>query len=116
MKYYVYLYKDPRSRQPIYIGKGSGGRAVSHWINGTQNNRLGKILKELQNINMKPIISVIFKESENEALRFEALLIYKFGNTDIGTGCLCNRTPNIDDGPYFGQVWRGIGLVLSKRE
>ena len=28
--YYVYLYIDPRSKRPFYVGKGQGERVLSH--------------------------------------------------------------------------------------
>ena len=28
--YYVYMYSDPKTKKPFYVGKGTGNRAFSH--------------------------------------------------------------------------------------
>ena len=30
LKYYVYVYSDPDTKKPFYVGKGKGNRVFSH--------------------------------------------------------------------------------------
>lgn len=113
-QYYVYIYKMPRSREVIYIGKGKNGRALVHWLTGTTNNAFGQILKKLYDKNLKPIISIINMKDEETAFVTEAQLIHHYGCSDIGVGPLCNSTPYVGrerTTPYMGKVWPGIKNV-----
>ena len=30
LKYYVYVYSDPDTKEPFYVGKGKGNRVIKH--------------------------------------------------------------------------------------
>lgn len=101
MVYYVYLYKDPRTLEPFYIGKGKGKRAQKHlWmaqrtIDGCpsyydESPKLKRIIQILE-CNLEPIIDIIFEtNSENEAFREEEKMINHYGRYPEGP--LLNRT------------------------
>jgi hypothetical protein len=94
--FYVYVYRDPRptkNMQPVYIGKGTGDRDLSHWSRGSHNKPLQDFLSHLRSIGAQPICARVF-ETENEAEAFakEVELIKLYGRRDLKTGTLFNRT------------------------
>ena len=98
--FYVYVYKDPRptkNMQPVYVGKGTGDRDLSHWSRGSHNKPLQDFLAHLRKIGMTYICERVFKtENEKEAFDKEVDLIKLYGRRDIKTGCLFNRTDGGD--------------------
>lgn len=77
LRYYVYLYIDPRTenQKPFYIGKGRGSRAFSH-LKDTADTPKGRIIAELRKLNRKPRIELLkYGLSEKEALLVEATAI-----------------------------------------
>ena len=64
LKYYVYLYIDPRTGNPFYVGKGKGNRMNSHLKANS--------LKEFENETQKKIIELkkLKLEPEIEILRY----------------------------------------------
>lgn len=112
MKYYVYIYKNPKTLDPFYVGKGCGNRAYSH-LEKAKKIRKGsreslcivecrKLLKE----NLEPIIEIVSENlDELRAFVAEKEFIKKYGRRDICTGILTNQT---DGGDGF------IGTVRTK--
>ena len=98
--FYVYVYRDPRQRkdrQPVYVGKGTGDRDLSHWSRGSHNKPLQDFLSHLRGANLEPICERVFEtENEKEAFDKEVDLIKLYGRRDIKTGCLFNRTDGGD--------------------
>ncbi|MEK7743813.1 MAG: hypothetical protein AAB578_05445 [Elusimicrobiota bacterium] len=84
--YYVYIYSDPRTQRPFYVGKGKGGRALAHLID-VRDTAKTRILTELRNAGLKPKIEVLAHglTSEETALRIEAAAIDL-----LGLGALTN--------------------------
>lgn len=37
LKYYVYVYSDPDTKEPFYVGKGKGNRAFQHLDDQSEN-------------------------------------------------------------------------------
>ena len=75
LKYYVYLYVDPRTNVPFYIGKGKGDRAFSH-LKGTSESAKAKVISELNKLGKKPRIEILKHGlSEEQALLVEATAI-----------------------------------------
>lgn len=78
--YYVYLYIDPRDGQPFYVGKGQGGRALSHLSEEAESRKCARIA-ELRAEGKVPRIDVLAHalRDEETAFRIEAAVIDLFG-------------------------------------
>jgi len=76
LKYYVYIYRDPRNDEIFYVGKGKGNRAFSH-LKDTSEKRKSIRLAEIAKAGKKPIIEILTHglESEETALKVEAAII-----------------------------------------
>jgi hypothetical protein len=77
---YVYLYIDPRDEKPFYVGKGKGGRALSHLSAAAESRKCAK-LNELRSVGLKPRIDILAHglRDEETAFRVEAAVIDLFG-------------------------------------
>lgn len=79
--YYVYVYIDPRSHQEFYYGKGQGDRKLAH-LSDDGDSEKTRIIKEIKNEGLEPIIKVIAKGlTEEQAFLIEKTLIWKLGRT-----------------------------------
>lgn len=78
--YYVYLYVDPRSGKPFYVGKGKGSRVLAH-LSAKGESEKTRILAELAAAGLKPRIEILAHalQSEETALRIEAAVIDLMG-------------------------------------
>jgi hypothetical protein len=78
--YYVYLYIDPRNEQPFYVGKGQGGRALSHLSEEAESRKCARI-SELRAEGKEPRIDILAHglRDEETAFRIEAAIIDLFG-------------------------------------
>jgi hypothetical protein len=78
--YYVYLYTDPRSGKPFYVGKGQGKRVLSH-LSAEGESRKVNLLRELKEHGLVPQIDILAHALPNEevALRIEASVIDLLG-------------------------------------
>lgn len=96
MQFYVYVYLDPRPLkldQPVYVGKGTGDRDLSHWSRGSHNKPLQDFLSHLRRRNMTALVERVFEtDNEQEAFAKEMQLIELYGRRDLKTGTLFNRT------------------------
>ena len=94
--FYVYVYRDPRpnkNNQPVYVGKGTGDRDLSHWSRGSHNKPFQDFLSHIKRKGLVALCERVFEsESEQEAFDKEIELISIYGRRDIGTGTLFNRT------------------------
>jgi len=92
--YYAYIYADPDSYEPFYIGKGKQYRAYAHMqfnrkcVNKRFRNRLLKLVGQ----SKKPIITLMPTSSEKLALMLEKGLIKLLGRKDLNKGSLYNYT------------------------
>ena len=85
--FYVYVYKDPKTLQPFYIGKGSNYRAYVHlrtknWKSPqtTTNPFFFFKIKSIMQTNERPVIEKLFENlSEQEAYQKENELIIFYG-------------------------------------
>lgn len=79
LKYYVYLYVDPRNDRPFYIGKGTGNRVYCH-LDDTEDCDKVKRLEELRKLNLEPVIEILkYGLAEQEALLIESAAIDLLG-------------------------------------
>ena len=79
LKHYVYLYIDPRSGIPFYVGKGKGNRCFSHLKVKTESAKVN-IIDELRKLRLKPRIDILkYGLNEEQALLVEATVIDLLG-------------------------------------
>ncbi len=101
--YYVYLYRDPITLIPFYIGYGKNDRCLYHLKEAKtspkriQNihkyNKIRKILKE----EREPIIEIVERNlSKENACELEIFLIEFIGRSDLNKGPLTNKTDGGD--------------------
>jgi hypothetical protein len=78
--YCVYLYIDPRDGQPFYVGKGQGGRALSHLSDEAESRKCARIA-ELRAEGKSARIDILAHalRDEETAFRIEAAIIDLFG-------------------------------------
>ena len=81
LKYYVYVYSDPDTKEPFYVGKGKGDRVFSHLKEDKENEKTQKI-KEIEDRPGKkePIIEILAHGLDEEtAFKVEAAAIDLIG-------------------------------------
>jgi len=78
--YYVYLYVDPRTSEPFYVGKGQGDRALAHLADTSESLKVARI-KEILAAGLEPQIDILVHDllSEEAAFRIEAAVIDAIG-------------------------------------
>ena len=76
LKYYVYLYSDPRDNKIFYIGKGKNNRVFQHLNDKSEKEKAMKI-QELISIGLKPKIEILVHGISDEytAKKIEASII-----------------------------------------
>jgi len=94
--FYVYVYRDPRAtkhQQPVYVGKGTGDRDLSHWSRGSHNKPLQDFLSHLRGLNLTPICDRVFETPDEQAAFVKEIeLIKLYGRRDLKKGPLFNLT------------------------
>ncbi len=79
-EYYVYVYFDPDTRRPIYVGKGRGNRALHHMHLMDEGSPKTQAIQEILDEGKKPIIQIVqWGLTEEQAFTTEAALIECFG-------------------------------------
>ena len=80
LKYYVYLYSHPKTREIFYVGKGKGNHVFAH-LDDNSDSQKAQYIKELKTQNLKPKIEILIHglEDEKTALRVEASMIDLLG-------------------------------------
>lgn len=78
--YYVYLYVDPRTEKPFYVGKGQGERVLAH-LGAAGDSMKARILGELRAEGLEPRLDILAHglADEETALRIEAAVIDLLG-------------------------------------
>jgi len=106
--FYVYMYIDPDTRKPFYIGKGQRSRAWS--FTGHSHNKW--VVSKINNIKSRGYKSkdfvVLLSENltEDEAFQQETLLIVKYGKKMDG-GILFNvNDGGIQPPSQKGRKWK----------
>jgi uncharacterized protein len=80
LKFYVYIYRDPRNREIFYVGKGQGNRAFSHLVDSSERRKTQRI-KAILDAGFEPEIEILIHglSDEQAALKVEAAVIDLFG-------------------------------------
>lgn len=94
--FYVYVYRDPRplkKDQPVYVGKGTGDRDLSHWSRGSHNKPFQDFISHLKQRGLVAQCERVFETAiEAEAFAKEIELIALYGRRNTSTGTLFNLT------------------------
>jgi hypothetical protein len=89
LRYYVYVYTDPRNNKPFYVGKGQGNRAFAHLADTSECLKVSRI-QEIREAKLSPKIEILaFDLDEATAFKVEAAAIDLIGfenltNAQIG--------------------------------
>jgi hypothetical protein len=94
--FYVYVYCDPRPLkrgQPVYVGKGTGTRDLSHWSRGSHNKPFQDFISHLKQRGLVAPCERVFETPiETAAFAKEIELIALYGRRNTKTGTLFNLT------------------------
>jgi hypothetical protein len=100
--FYVYVYRDPRpskNNQPVYVGKGTGDRDLSHWSRGSHNKPFQDFISHLKQRGLVATCQRVFETGdETEAFTKEVELIALYGRRNLKTGTLFNLTDGGEGG------------------
>lgn len=95
-KFYVYVFIDHDTGNPIYVGKGYGKRDTQHEFlarNGRKGHLYNWMRKYYKLNNAWPVPFRFAEElNELEAFNLEREMIACYGRIDLNTGCLFNLT------------------------
>lgn len=89
--FYSYVYVDPRSDEPFYVGKGKRDRAYTH-LKGSHNQLVERKINKIRATGQEPLVVIMETSTEKFAFMLEQGLIKLLGRIDKGTGTLCNFT------------------------
>lgn len=79
LKYYVYVYSDPDTKEPFYVGKGKGNRVFQHLDDQSETDKANKI-NEIRRRGKEPTIEILVHGLDNKtALKVEAAAIDLIG-------------------------------------
>lgn len=78
--YYVYLYVDPRTGEPFYVGKGIGDRVLAHF-GDVRDSKKTRLISELKSAGISPRLEILAHglKDEETAFRIEAAVIDALG-------------------------------------
>lgn len=117
--FYVYVYIDPDTEQPMYVGKGTGDRFEFHLINTAKisNNRFRNKLNSLKKRGITPRIEFLAENITNEQIAYELEedFIKEYGREGYDDGgillniCESARPPKHKNKTYkeiYGDRWK----------
>ena len=82
--HYVYLYVDPRTDRPFYVGKGRGERILAHFDDARDSEKT-RTIAELRAAGLEPRLEVLAHRLKDEetAFRIEAVAIDLLGLDEL---------------------------------
>jgi len=95
VSYCTYIYSDPKTSVPVYVGMGASTRPRSH-LNKSHNVRLHRLIQKRKGEGFDVTPKIIPAPSAQEAREMEMLLIVMIGRVDLKTGTLFNKTEGGD--------------------
>ena len=80
LKYYVYIYSHPTTKEIFYVGKGKGNRVFSH-LEDEKDSKKVNFLNDLKKQKLQPKIEILIHglDDEKTALRVESSIIDLLG-------------------------------------
>lgn len=104
LKYYVYLYIDPRAGEIFYVGKGKGNRAFAHLADRQDTDKVQRIA-EIRAAGTEPIIEILAHglKSDADAYRIECAAIDL-----LGIGQLANRVRGHHSRRHGRVTWQEV--------
>jgi len=109
--FYIYIYYDPITHIPFYVGKGKNNRAWDHlhYSHPRENKHMFNKINKIKQQGLLPKIILYRKNlTEIEVFEQEKFLIKFFGRADKNTGSLVNMTDGGDGvtGFIITEEWR----------
>lgn len=132
--YYVYIYSDPDTLKPFYIGKGKGNRCFNHLFQEGDAEKIKKI-QELKEQGKMPIIEILIfgvdelynrfnrdelsREDITENVMFIKVNRYYYGMTDFQLYDQTRRSWKVNEGrvkqvEYAFAIYEGLVLEVYK--
>lgn len=102
LKWYVYLYLDPRTGVPFYVGKGKDNRVFAH-MGDTKDTEKVRVISDLKKLGLKPVLELLkYGMTEEQALLVESTAIdlvalSKLTNEYHGHGCNCGSRASVQE-------------------
>jgi len=111
LKYYVYLYSHPQTKEIFYVGKGKGNRVFSHLKENSDSQKV-KVINDLKKQGLEPIIEILIHglEDETTALRVESSIIDLYG-----TKKLTNKQSGYKSATYGRMSLEQINSAYNKQ-
>jgi hypothetical protein len=109
LKSYVYVYIDPRTGEPFYIGKGQGSRLFAHLEDQSESEKAARIA-EMRQEGQEPRIDILYGLSDAEATLVEAA-----GIDLIGKRNLTNRVAGHDAGSFARITSQELLVMLTAK-
>lgn len=111
LKHYVYVYADPVTSEPFYIGKGFGTRALAH-VSGQGNPATSARIEEIRRGGNEPRIDILVHGIEDDytALKVEAAAIDLFK-----PGVLTNAVRGRDTVRFGRRSLRELDLLYGAK-
>lgn len=112
LKYYVYIYSNPKTDKIFYVGKGKGNRVFAHLEEKSDSKKV-QLIKELRNQGIEPKIEILIHglEDEKTALRVESSIIDL-----IGIKKLTNKQSGYKSAAFGRMTIDQINALYDKRK
>jgi uncharacterized protein len=111
LKFYVYVYIDPRDGEPFYVGRGKGNRLFTHLSEQSEAAKVARINK-IRASNAEPQIDILrYGLSESEAKLVEAAAIDLLGKKRLTNQMAGHHESS------FGRITsqRAISMLTAKK-